>query len=60
MLRRERKAAKKERIAMKRYVALRMTEDIEESVARVSGKARRMARAARSRRQQRSEADEQT
>jgi hypothetical protein len=46
MLRRERKEQKRQRVAMKRYVALRMEEDIEASVAAVTRKAKRMRKAA--------------
>src|ERR1700745_1908071 len=45
-LRRERKEAKRQRIALQRYVALRMTEDIETSVKIVTRKAQRLRRAA--------------
>jgi hypothetical protein len=46
MLRRERKQDKRNRIAMKRYVALRMEEDIETSIRTVTRKARRMRKGA--------------
>jgi hypothetical protein len=46
-LRRERKEAKRQRVALQRYVALRMTEDIETSVKIVTRKARRLRRAAK-------------
>ena len=45
MPRQERKAIKRQRLAMKRYVALRMEEDIETSIKIVSQKARRMRKA---------------
>ena len=46
MLRRERKEQKRQRLALKRYVALRMEEDIEASVVAVTRKAKRMRKAA--------------
>jgi hypothetical protein len=47
MLRRERKQHKRDRLALQRYVALRMEEDIETSVRIVTRKARRMRKAAK-------------
>lgn len=45
MLRRERKEQKKQRLAMKRYVALRMEEDIETCIEIVKRKAARIRKA---------------
>ncbi|MET3969128.1 hypothetical protein [Bradyrhizobium sp. S3.9.1] len=45
MFRRERKELKKQRLAMQRYVALRMEEDIETCMAIVARKAERMRKA---------------
>ncbi|MEY9493699.1 hypothetical protein [Bradyrhizobium elkanii] len=52
MSQRERKAMKRQRLAMQRYVALRMEEDIETSVEIVSRKARRMRKAQQARRRE--------
>ncbi|MCA1419457.1 hypothetical protein [Bradyrhizobium sp. BRP23] len=45
LLRRERKEQKKQRLAMKRYVALRMEDDIETCIEIVKRKAARMRKA---------------
>ncbi|MEY9179691.1 hypothetical protein [Bradyrhizobium sp. USDA 313] len=45
MLRRERKEEKRQRLAMKRYVALRMEEDIETYIEIVKRKAARIRKA---------------
>jgi hypothetical protein len=47
MFRRERKEAKRQRVALKRYVALRMEEDIELSIKIITHKARRMRKSAK-------------